>query len=238
MRFTLVDAFVGDGFLGNRAAVAIVDTFPPDDVLTAVAVANRQPATAFVRPLATGEHHIRWFTPNESDFCGHGTLAAAHVIGTPVRFQSRAGLLTARSRDGAIALDLPALPLTPIERDLRDVLGARAVSVHDASGRLLVELDSEDTVRQLRPPARREHSIIVTAKAAPPYDFVSRYFRKEGDEDAVTGSAHCALAPFWSARLRRRTFLAYQASERGGVVGVELDGDRVHIAGNAVTVPA
>lgn len=249
MRFAHVDAFVGDRARGNPAAVAVVNDFPGDSELNAKAQALGLPATVFVRPLGAGEFHVRWFTPVESDFCGHGTLATAHVLfesggvsaNTPIRFQSRAGPLVATRNNEWIQLDLPALPvsLATAKPELAAALGASPINVATAEGRVLVELESEHTVRSLQPNVEALRAlygqpVIVTARAAAPYDFVSRYFRKAGDlEDPVTGSAHCALAPYWVPRLRKNELLAFQASERGGVLRLHLHGARISVAGRA-----
>ncbi|MFI6644202.1 PhzF family phenazine biosynthesis protein [Streptomyces sp. NPDC050504] len=202
---------------------------------------------------------LRWFTPTtEVDMCGHATLATAHVLHTTgratgtVRFHARCGVLTATARqDGTVTLDFPTSPLTPIEvpDGVADALGATPVSVHDTAdhiGDLLVELADERTVRGLAPDLaalkhRSKRGIIVTAAAEDPsrgYDFVSRgFFPNVGiDEDPVTGSAHTALAPFWSARTGRTELTGLQGGARTGIVRTSLRGDRTLLNGHAVTV--
>jgi PhzF family phenazine biosynthesis protein len=202
---------------------------------------------------------LRWFTPvTEVGLCGHATLATAHVLRTvgqardTIRFRTRAGTLSARAGgDGTVTLDFPAAPLTPepAPAGLARALGARPLTVLDTGpdcGDLLVELADEAQVRALRPDfaalARlSRRGVIATAAAAGPglgYDFVSRgFFPAVGiDEDPVTGSAHTALAPFWSARLGRDALTGFQASARGGLVATRLLGDRVLLSGTAVTV--
>jgi PhzF family phenazine biosynthesis protein len=200
---------------------------------------------------------LRWFTPAvEVDLCGHATLASAHAIWSEsepadlLRFQTRSGLLTAR-RDGEwIELDFPAKreEAIPAPSGLFDALGITgAVYIGRNQFDYLVELPSEADVRALRP----NHSIlrqlpvrgvIVTSRADPSssgeYDFVSRFFAPGSgvDEDPVTGSAHCCLAPYWSSRLGKNKMTGFQASPRGGMVRVRLDGDRVKLRGHAVTV--
>ncbi|MGW7368947.1 PhzF family phenazine biosynthesis protein [Streptomyces sp. NPDC054841] len=208
---------------------------------------------------------LRWFTPTaEVDMCGHATLATAHVLhatgalpvtgaaaGT-VRFAARCGILSATAHeDGTITLDFPVSPLTRTDAPfgVAKALNAAPLSVHDTAdhiGDLLVELADEATVRGLTPdiPALATHSkrgIIATAPAENPgrgYDYVSRcFFPNVGiDEDPVTGSAHTALAPFWSARLGRDELTGLQASARSGLVRTALRGDRVLLTGRAVTV--
>ncbi|MFG2720411.1 PhzF family phenazine biosynthesis protein [Streptomyces sp. NPDC048416] len=262
MRIRIVDAFTDRPFAGNPAGVLLLDGFPADSWLQDVAREVNHAETAFAHPLPPGsdaDWALRWFTPaTEVDMCGHATLATAHVLhstgaatGT-VRFAARCGILTARAQDdGAIVLDFPTSSLTEeaVPDGLAKALGAEVVSVHDTSpdiGDLLVELADERSVRALAPDARTlgRHSrrgIIATAAAADPgagYDFVSRcFFPNVGiDEDPVTGSAHTALAPFWSARLGRAELTGLQASARSGLVRTELCGERTLLTGRAVTV--
>ncbi|WP_338694212.1 PhzF family phenazine biosynthesis protein [Streptomyces sp. Q6] len=265
MRIRIVDAFSDRPFAGNPAGVLLFDAppaFPDDAWLLDVAMEVHHAETAFAHPLPEGgdaDWALRWFTPaTEVDMCGHGTLAAAHVLhstGTtkgPVRFATRSGVLVSTpNEDGSLTLDFPTAPLTeePVPDGLADVLGARPLSVHDTGrsvGDLLVELPDERTVRALAPDlkalaARFERGIIATAPAEDPgrgYDFVSRcFFPRIGiDEDPVTGSAHTALAPFWAGRLGRTDLTGLQASARTGLVRVALRGDRTQLTGSAVTV--
>ncbi|MCB5180646.1 PhzF family phenazine biosynthesis protein [Streptomyces antimicrobicus] len=265
MRLRIVDAFTDRPFQGNPAGVLLFDSaFPPDRWLQQVAAEVNLSETAFARPLPPGgdaDWALRWFTPAaEVDMCGHATLATAHVLAGaglatgPVRFSARCGLLTAETApDGTVTLDFPTSSLTPVETpaEIDAALGGVAVrSVHDTSdhvGDLVVELADERTVRELTPDltALRRYArrgVIVTAPAEDPargYDFVSRgFFPAFGiDEDPVTGSAHTALAPFWSARLGGRTELTgLQGGTRTGRVGVTLKGERTLLTGRAVTV--
>jgi PhzF family phenazine biosynthesis protein len=202
---------------------------------------------------------LRWFTPTtEVDLCGHATLATAHVLRTTgaargtIRFRTRSGVLSARADgDGTITLDFPVAPLAPVDAPagLARALGAEPLAVLDTGPHcadLLVELPDEAAVRALRPDfaelvAVSQRGVIATAAAsgaAVGYDFVSRgFFPAVGiDEDPVTGSAHTALAPFWSRRLGRGTLTGLQVSARSGLVTTELSGDRVLLTGSAVTV--
>jgi PhzF family phenazine biosynthesis protein len=205
---------------------------------------------------------LRWFTPEvETNLCGHATLATAHAMhrdrGTPgtVRFVSRSGILVAHTADdGTITLDFPAAPTTAVAapEGLTAALGATAEATYatGALGDLLAVFADEAAVRALDPDfaavarlARREgiRGIIATASApggASGYDFVSRFFAPADGipEDPVTGSAHTALAPFWSTRLGRDGLTGLQASARGGLVHTSLHGDRVYLTGNAVVV--
>lgn len=221
--------------------------------------------TAFAYPLPPGERTdwaLRWFTPTvEVDLCGHATLATAHALANDhpppltIRFHSRSGVLLTRTHpDGAITLEFPAAPLTSvaIPAVLSRALGARPVEAYRTGslGDVLAVFRDEATVRTLAPRfcdleafSRREciRGIIATAPAADPsgdYDFVSRFFAPAAGipEDPVTGSAHTALAPYWSRRLQRVLLAGWQASPRGGRVRTAMAGDRVHLTGHAVTI--
>ncbi|RKE17305.1 PhzF family phenazine biosynthesis protein [Streptomyces sp. TLI_171] len=266
MRIRIVDAFTDRPFSGNPAGVVLFDSesFPADDWLQRVAAEVNLSETAFAHPLPPGgeaDWALRWFTPaTEVDMCGHATLATAHVLhrtgaatGT-VRFTARCGVLTATPEpDGAITLDFPTSPLTPAPtpEGLAGALGAEPVAVHDtaaAIGDLLVELADETTVRELAPDLAAlaaaplsARGIIATAAADDPdgaYQFVSRcFFPAIGiDEDPVTGSAHTALAPHWSARFGREDLTGLQGGARTGLVRTRLRGPRTLLTGHAVTV--
>ncbi|MFD3485254.1 PhzF family phenazine biosynthesis protein [Streptomyces sp. NPDC058665] len=264
MRIRIVDAFTDRPFAGNPAGVLILESglFPDDTWLQRIATEVNLSETAFAHPLPPGgeaDWALRWFTPaTEVDMCGHATLATAHVLHTdglatgPIRFTARCGILAATAHeDGALTLDFPTSSLTPLAPPdgVGAALGAVPVSVHDTAehiGDLLVELADERTVRELTPDLRSlaalsRRGIIVTATAEDPeggYDFVSRgFFPGVGiDEDPVTGSAHTALAPFWSARLGRTELTGLQGSARTGLVATSLRGERTLLTGHAVTV--
>lgn len=256
-----VDAFTDTPFTGNPAAVCAMKRPAQPDWMQRVATEMNLSETAFVWPLDEDRLSLRWFTPTvEVDLCGHATLAAAHVLWETraipreqsAHFETRSGLLTAR-RDGAwIELDFPALPPQPIDapEGLIDALGENLHKHIVAIGRsrfdCLIELDiDQPTLAALAPDMRRlagidARAVIVTTRRTSEsrFDFVSRFFapRCGIDEDPVTGSAHCALTPWWGERLKRQSMLAYQASRRGGIVRVTLRGDRVLLGGQAVTV--
>jgi PhzF family phenazine biosynthesis protein len=265
MRIRIVDAFTDRPFSGNPAGVLLLpdaDAFPDDTWLQNVALEVNHAETAFAHPLPGGaeaDWALRWFTPaTEVAMCGHATLATAHVLHTtgvhtgPVRFATRSGVLVATpASDGSVTLDFPTAPLTPADppRGLAAALGAEPLTVLDTGpniGDLLVEVTDEKTVHGLRPDLRAlaahsERGVIATARAEDPaggYDFVSRcFFPNVGiDEDPVTGSAHTALAPFWSERLGRPGLTGLQASPRSGRVRTELRGDRTLLTGTSVTV--
>jgi predicted PhzF superfamily epimerase YddE/YHI9 len=210
--------------------------------------------TAFLH-LEDDGYRLRWFTPAvEVDLCGHATLASAHVLwedshlpqDRQARFRTRSGLLLADRRGEWIELDFPATAAVPAEPPpgLVAALGVKAANVLRNKFDYLVEVESEEEVRAAAPDFSAlkkvgARGIIVTARASTAgFDFVSRFFAPAVgvDEDPVTGSAHCALAPYWAARLGRREFTAYQASARGGVIRVKVNGDRVILGGQAVTV--
>jgi PhzF family phenazine biosynthesis protein len=254
LRIVQVDAFTDRPFAGNPAGVCVLPAPRDERWMQDVAREMNLSETAFLQPEDDG-YRLRWFTPAvEVDLCGHATLASAHVLwedghlarGRQARFHTKSGLLTADARDGWIELDFPATPAAPATAPpgLAEALHATPRWVGRSKFDYLLEVDSEDTVRTLQPEFAtlagvEARGIIVTSRASTPgYDFVSRFFapRAGVDEDPVTGSAHCALAPFWSERLRKTDMTAYQASQRGGVVRVRLAGGRVVLGGQAVTV--
>lgn len=217
-----------------------------------VAAEFRHAETAFVSPRPDGTFDLRWFTPLvEVDLCGHATLAAAHVLATagatgPLRFHTRSGELRADVADGTITLDFPAQPphRTDVPIGLEPALDIEIDAAWTNDVDLLVEAHSADVVLRLAPDLaaiRRldYRGLVITARAddGADHDFVSRFFgpRVGVDEDPVTGSAHCMLAPFWAERLNRTALVGVQLSARGGRVGVELRGSRVELRGSAVT---
>lgn len=248
-----VDAFTSRAFAGNPACVCLLDAARPARWMQQVAAEMNLSETAFVVPLKAG-FGLRWFTPAvEVALCGHATLATAHVLWSEgiapaeaaLRFRTKSGVLTARRRDGRIELDFPARPARAAKAPagLVAALGVKAVAVVRAGDDLLVEVANERAVRAAKPDMAKlakvkARGVIVTARADRRHDFVSRFFGPAVgvDEDPVTGSAHCALAPYWSAQLDKATMRGLQASARGGEVEVELVGDRVLLRGDAVTV--
>lgn len=245
-----VDAFATRRFAGNPAAVMVLHEFPDDAVLQAVAAENNLSETAFLVPEA-GQYRLRWFTPQlEVPLCGHATLASGAVVlerlephRTEVIFASASGPLKVTRTPSGYAMDFPSRPTQSVvpPPSVADVLGAAPVEVVADRFNYLVLLKDESTVRTLDPDiaaiARLDRAgVIVTARGADPYDFVSRYFTpaKGIPEDPVTGGAHCALAPYWARRLGKTSFRAYQASKRGGEIGCRLLGDRVELSGSCV----
>lgn len=231
----------------------LLDAPATESWMQQLAAELRHSETAFVMPRADGSYHLRWFTPAaEVRLCGHATLATAHVLAGrdargPFAFQTHSGVLTATVDDGMITLDFPVQRPAPVDEPggLADALGVVPRVIYGNGVDVLVEVADEATVRGLDPDLTALRGVecrgvIVTAVAdeGSDADFVSRFFapRVGVDEDPVTGSAHCALAPFWADRLGRMTLVGAQLSARGGRVTVELRGDRVLLRGRAVTV--
>jgi len=254
-----VDAFtVGDApFTGNPAAVVVMAAAGAERWMQSVAMEMNLSETAFVARRGDGAWDLRWFTPAvEVDLCGHATLATAHALWQSGRasreealaFHTRSGVLRCTPADERrIAMTFPADPLRAIELPPRIAEAVGQWPTRAARGKfdVLIELPCADDVRTMQPDlaaiaALEARGLIVTAACEDDerYDFVSRFFapRCGIDEDPVTGSAHCTLACWWSPRLGRPALRAYQASPRGGELGVALDGDAVTLTGRAVTV--
>jgi len=249
-----VDAFTNKPFAGNPAAVCLLDA-PADEVwMHDLASEINLSETAYLYPVGDG-FNIRWFTPAaEVDLCGHATLGSAHVlweegylpVDTPIRFHTRSGLLTCEKKGKWIEMDFPANPVECVcpPGTLIEALGVVPRFTGKTPFDWFIEAKSEAAVRALCPNYNvlatvETRGVIVTAKSDDPaYDFVSRFFSPALgiDEDPVTGSAHCALAPFWGERLSKEEMTAYQASARGGFLRCRLMEDRVILCGQAVTV--
>jgi PhzF family phenazine biosynthesis protein len=255
IRIVQVDAFTSHPFAGNPAAVCVLPESPSEEWMRNVAREMNLSETAFLVPQ-DGGFHLRWFTPAvEVALCGHATVASAHVLwqdghlpeGQQARFHTLSGLLTADRRGEWIELDFPAKIAAPAEPP-PELLPALGVTKAEFVGKnvfdYLVEIEGDAVLRSLSP----DHSllrklpvrgVIVTARSeSPEFDFISRFFAPGAgvDEDPVTGSAHTALGPYWAGVLGKTEFLAFQASARGGVVKVLVEGDRVKLGGQAVTV--
>jgi PhzF family phenazine biosynthesis protein len=254
VRIVQVDAFTAKPFGGNPAAVCVLAAARETEWMAKVAMEMNLSETAFLHPEGDG-YRLRWFTPTvEVDLCGHATLATAHVLwedghlpaDAAARFHTKSGVLACRRRGDWIEMNFPA-KLEEAAEPPAELAGALGLERLPYVGRnqfdYLVEVGDEATLRGLKP--RHEvlrqlpvRGVIVTARGTGEYDFVSRFFAPGSgiDEDPVTGSAHCALAPFWAARLGKTEMTGFQASARGGVVKVRLEGDRVVLMGQAVTV--
>jgi len=251
---TQVDTFTNTPFTGNPAAVCLMPEAGNELWMQHVAQEMNLVETAFLHPQQDG-FHLRWFTPTvEIALCGHATLASAHVLWEDghmpkqlqARFYTTSGLLTAERQGTWIKLDFPAMPALPAAppAELAQALGVAPSFIGKNQFDYLVEVDSEETLRALKPdmnllghvPARGV--IVTTRSGSRDYDFISRFFAPSAgiNEDPATGSSHCTLAPYWGERLGKREMTAYQASPRGGMLRVGVHGERVSISGQAVTV--
>ena len=249
-----VDAFAVEPFRGNPAAVCLLQSERSAEWMQNVAAEMALSETAFLMPRGEG-YHLRWFTPRtEVDLCGHATLASAHILyefgfyepDETIKFQTLSGLITASFSRGTIELDMPRRDPTPIPipEQLTDTLGQkpRAAAVYRDQV-ILAELEDSDAVRAFVPDFKKisalsQPDLLITAPCKEKYDFVSRFFSPTQGilEDPVTGMAHCVLAPYYTERLQKTSFFAFQASPRGGEVWARLEKDRVYIGGKAVTV--
>lgn len=248
----VVDAFAERPFIGNQAAVCLLEAPASADWMRCIAAEMNLSETAFVYRRSDG-WGLRWFTPTvEVNLCGHATLAAAHILtergggstADPIVFHTRSGRLSVDVNADGYRLDFPALPVwqTSAPSGFAEAIGAVPVWCGTNGVDLFAELEDEKSVRGLKPDFTRlgvyaVRGVIVTARSAE-FDFVSRFFAPASgiSEDPVTGSAHCALGPYWSTKLGRPDLIGYQASVRGGRVQVSVQGERVVLGGNAVTV--
>jgi len=245
-----VDAFAEDVFSGNPAGVVPLYEWLSDELMQNIAAENNLSETAFF--VKKGEYfELRWFTTeSEVDLCGHATMAAAHVIYTyldyedpAVVFETKSGRLFVDREGRYYSMDFPAWDVRPIQVTERvtQALGIKPVELYMGERDMMAVFESEEQIRAMTPDYRLVSKLdgmcmICTAPGLD-YDFVSRTFAPEAGipEDPVTGSAHCTLVPFWADRMGKSEFRAYQASKRGGVVECQYLGDRVKIAGKAVT---
>ncbi|MFI5251393.1 MAG: PhzF family phenazine biosynthesis protein [Bacteroidota bacterium] len=251
---TQVDAFTSKPFSGNPAAVCILPAPRDKEWMQNVAMEMNLSETAFLHPAEEG-FNLRWFTPKvEVELCGHATLASAHVLWeqgyiAPDKmavFHSKSGKLTAQRNNDWITLNFPAAPESPAPAPpgLIEALGCAVKYIGKNKFDYLVEVETARIVRELKPnfsllAGLGVRGVMVTSRSdTPQFDIVSRFFAPGAgiDEDPVTGSAHCCLAPFWKARLNKNEMMAYQASARGGILKLKIEGDRVLLSGQAVTV--
>ena len=248
--FYQVDAFTDVLFKGNPAAVMKLDSFLPDDLMQTIAGENNLSETAYVVP--SGDHFkLRWFTPTvEIDFCGHATVATAHVLATeygltpPFVFDTKIGRLSVAIIDGRYVLDAPISKAVPTEitQGMREAFPVPLEAAFTAGNNLYLVFENEADVRNIKPDMSKiiplsNHGVGITAKGSGEFDCVSRFFvPAEGiDEDPVTGSAHAAIGPYWATRLGMTELKAYQASDRGGILWLNIGEDRLTISGHAVT---
>ncbi|WP_026884548.1 PhzF family phenazine biosynthesis protein [Clostridium akagii] len=250
-----VDSFTSERFKGNPAGVCILEEFANDKSMLNMAREMNLSETAFV-VRNKDEFMLRWFTTTfEIDLCGHATLATAHILWTegfwdkdkPIIFNTRSGKLIVNLKDNLLEMNFPSLECSEVSalpNSLIEALGGiKPIFLGKSGENYLIEVATEEEVRGMQINVSKlleckMKGVIVTAKGAGKYDFVSRFFAPEVgvSEDPVTGSAHCVLATFWSERLGKAKFSAYQCSKRGGEVNLELLGDRVLLRGNAVTI--
>ncbi|UCG51314.1 MAG: PhzF family phenazine biosynthesis protein [Candidatus Latescibacterota bacterium] len=249
-----VDSFTDRRFAGNPAAVCIMESAANEGWMQDVAREMNLSETAFLFPKGD-EYHLRWFTPLvEVDLCGHATLASAHVLfedhghppDKPIRFVTRSGVITAKKKGDWIEFDFPASPVneTTPPGGLLEALGVVPKFVGKSQTDYLIEVESDSAVREVQPnfgslASLPVQSVTVTGRNSKgEIDFTSRFFAPAIgiDEDPVTGFAHTLLAPYWSQVLGKKELEAYQASARGGVLRLRLEGDRVCIAGQAIIV--
>lgn len=244
-----IDAFASKLFTGNPAAVCILDHWLPGNELQTIAMENYLPATAFLVRI-NNEYHIRWFAPEyEIDLCGHGSLAAAYIIFNVLELtwnettlHHPSGLLKINRDQQFITLHFPAKKCTPFSSDqLIQGLGLKPSETYQfKTERCLAVFKTEEEVRQLNPDMQilkqLDHRGIIVTAPGEKYDFISRTFypRKAACEDAITGSSHCLLIPYWSERLNKKKLNAFQASQRGGELFCEDQGGNVLIRGDAI----
>ena len=245
-----VDAFADRVFTGNPASVVPLKRWLPAAVLQSLAMENNHAETAYFVPRGAA-FHLRWFTPKvEIDLCGHATLAAAHVLWNhlahtedPIRFETMSGPVSVSRESGRLMLDFPSRPPQAVlpPPTLPDALGAKPFQIWRTATNYLAVFRREEELRALAPNFAKLAALdclgVIATAPGKSVDFVSRYFAPKAgiDEDPVTGSAHCTLTPYWSQRLGKPRLRAEQLSTRGGRLWCEVDGDRVKIAGHAVT---
>jgi PhzF family phenazine biosynthesis protein len=251
-----VDAFASAAFTGNPAAVMPLAAWLSDAEMQAIAAENNLAETAYfvATPDGSADYHLRWFTPEaEIALCGHATLASAWILftergfaKTTVRFstQTAGDLIVTRLAQGRLSLDLPAYPPAPIavpDAVVAALGGPAPLEAGEHGGYMLLRYANQDQVAALNPDfgalRRTGYEVIATAPGTQ-HDFISRFFAPcvGVNEDPVTGSAHCRLVPFWADKLGKSALSARQISQRGGDIDCRLDGARVHLAGDCVTV--
>jgi len=249
----IIDAFTSRPFKGNAAGVCILEKFPEDNEMQLIALQMYLSETAFLVQVKPLHYKLRWFTPEtEVKLCGHATLAATHALvqsgvaktGDIVTYETLSGELKARVLDKGIELDFPTLAGAPAKPPAAlNALGVEILACEKNRDNYLVEVKDFTTLITCNPAFKKlakmdaQGVIVTTAKNITDYDFASRYFCPGIgiNEDPVTGSAHCFLAPYWAKKLGKTTFHAFQASKGEGILDVTLKGDRTLISGQCVT---
>lgn len=253
--FYQVDSFTDKPYRGNPAAVIVMDGAADEEWMQNVAMEMNLSETSFLYSIGENNYNLRWFTPGvEADLCGHATLAAAHILwekefvkkSDSIKFQTKSGELSCKTAKGLIEMDFPEEVPWEISppQDLLNGIGVKPLFVGKNRMDYFVELVSETAVRELSPDFGLikkidTRGVIVTAKSDnPEFDFASRFFAPTCDvnEDPVTGSAHCALAPYWAKKFDKKELKAIQLSKRQGVLNLKVERHRVKISGSAVTV--
>lgn len=249
MKQYIVDAFTNELFHGNQAAVCVMEQWLDEQLMMDIALENRFSETAFMVKEEQG-YHLRWFTPGgEIDLCGHATLATAFIVfryyepeAEKIVFQTLSGQLTVQKEENLLVMNFPAYVLTNVSvtDEMEEAIGVRPVEAY--MGRdLLCVLPTAEDVAQADPDLEKVKKLPgllchITAEGIYGFDCVSRSFAPKLDveEDPVCGSGHCHIVPYWAKRLRQKDILAYQASERGGILHCRMKRDRVDLAGEAV----
>ena len=255
--FYQLDAFTDVPFKRNPAAICIMPTDLDENLYVEIAKEMNLSETAFMEEKSIGEYFLRWFTPkHEVPLCGHATLAAAHLVfdlgypGDKVTFHTKSGELYAYKSEEGIMMDFPRNDPFPVSelREINEALGVKPIATQysDTNMKLLIEVETEAEVRSTSPDFQRLlksdnplgwYGIIVTSRSDD-FDFISRYFApwRGVNEDPVTGSAHTVLGPYWGKKLGKESMRAFQASERGGIIGVGLTAERVKLSGQSVKI--
>lgn len=247
MRQFIVDAFTDKVFSGNPAAVCVMKDWIPEELMMKITKENNLSETAFAVKNPDGSYKLRWFTPGgEIDLCGHATLGTAYVImnyydtdSTKIDFHTLSGVLTVEKNGNLYEMDFPVYNLQRVNvtSEMEEAIGVLPSEAY--LGRdLLCIFDDEDTIRKIKPDMEKVKNLDglllqVTAKGKE-YDCVSRSFAPKLNvaEDPVCGSGHCHIVPYWVRTLRKNEIIAFQASERGGVLYCKMEKDRVKMSGH------
>lgn len=253
IKYFQVDAFTNKPFTGNPAGVCLLEESISDELMQRLAAQLNLSETAF---LSREENRLRlrWFTPKvEIALCGHATLATAHILwqnqlldpAVSADFETKSGLLKVTKQDDWMEMAFPAFESTParLPEELIGILDVKPIYTAEVFDRYLIELASEKEIYDLDPDfgrLKRFRKVLLTSIADPgsKFDFISRYFAPSigVNEDPVTGTSHCCLAPYWGSKLNKTQMVAYQASKRAGVVKMRLKENNVMLSGQAVTV--
>lgn len=242
-----VDAFTDHIFGGNPAAIIPLNEWLPYATLQAIALENNLSETAYFVKEAS-HFRLRWFTPTiEVDLCGHATLASAYVLFSElnyaerkIHFETRSGALFVEKEDDWLIMDFPItyMAVVPYNEKIKSGIGADYIEIYESDTKFMVVLENEDQIKALRPDFRILNELgknVIVTSVGNNCDFVSRFFAPASgiDEDPVTGSAHTALTPYWSAKLGKQKLEARQISQRGGHLFCSINNDRVILKGQS-----